>query len=87
MKEGRGKHASHQGSTFGGKQDRTGFPGIFCYGYVLGDAALTLNVRKINLFFKAPKTSDCSLESYFQCSPDRKAQDKCQREERRSGEY
>ena len=30
------------------------FQGLFCYGYVLGDAALTLNVRKINLFFKPP---------------------------------
>ena len=24
--------------------------GLFCYGYVLGHAALTLNVRKIDLF-------------------------------------
>lgn len=26
------------------------FQGLFCYGNVLGHAALTLNVRKINLF-------------------------------------
>ena len=31
------------------------FQGLFCYGYVLGDAALTLNVRKIYLFFKPPR--------------------------------
>lgn len=52
------------------------FQCLFCYGYALRDAALSLDVRKIHFFFllfKALNTSHCSLESYFQCGPDGKA--------------